>query len=355
MLPQPPQHAASTVDPPTFEVRVRRASMASTMKAAVNTRYGPPEVLEIREVPKPEPRAGEVLVKVYATTVSRTDCGMLRARPAFFRLFFFSGLFRPKRTILGMDFAGKIDTVGAGVGLFKPGERVFGLAPDGYGAHAEYLCIPETGAMAIMPATVGFDEVVVGEGALYANANLKALGLKSGQKILVYGASGAIGTAAVQLAKYYGAEVTAVVATRHLDLVKGLGADHVIDYTTRDFSRIGETFDCVLDAVGKTSFFHCRRLLKPDGVFATTDPLGYRRLNLLPLIWRLVTRRGRFLFPLPKDRISFVQFLGARMAGGEFHAVIDRKYPLQEIVEAYRYVETGQKTGIVVIDVASDE
>jgi len=163
--------------------------------------------------------------------------------------------------------------------------------------------------MAIMPTRARFDEVVAGEGALYANTNLQALGLKSGQKILIYGASGAIGTAAVQLAKFYGAEVTAVVATRHLDLAWSLGADHVIDYTTQDFSRIGETFDCVLDAVGKTSFFHCRRLLKPDGVFATTDPLGYRKLNLLPLIGRLVTRSGRFLFPLPKDRISFVQFL----------------------------------------------
>ena len=326
--------------------------MTMIMKAAVNTRYGSPEVVEIRDVPKPEPEAGEVLVKIYATTVSRTDCGMLRARPVFFRLFFFSGLLRPTRTILGMDYAGKIHTIGAGVTSFKPGDRVFGLAPDGYGAHAEYLCVPETSAMAIMPTRAKFDEVVAGEGALYANTNLRALGLKSGQKILIYGASGAIGTAAVQLAKFYGAEVTTVVATRHLDLAWSLGADHVIDYTTQDFSRIGETFDCVLDAVGKTSFFHCRRLLKPDGVFATTDPLGYRKLNLLPLVWRVVTRSGRFLFPLPKDRISFVQFLGARMAAGEFHAIVDRKYPLGEIAEAYRYVETGQKTGIVVIDVA---
>jgi NADPH:quinone reductase-like Zn-dependent oxidoreductase len=322
------------------------------MKAAVNTRYGSPEVLEIREVPKPEPEAGEVLVKVYTTTVSRTDCGMLRARPAFFRLFFFSGLFRPKRTILGMDFAGKIDTVGAGVASFKPGDRVFGLAPDGYGAHAEYLCMPETGAMAIMPAGAGFDEVVVGEGALYANANLQALGLKPGQKILVYGASGAIGTAAVQLAKSYGAEVTAVVATRHLDLATSLGADRVIDYTTEDFSRIGEIFDYVLDAVGKTSFFRCRGLLKPGGAFAATD-LGYR--NLLAMIWCQVARSKRFVFGLPKDRPSFVEFLRARVAAGEFRAVIDRKYPLEEIAEAYRYVETGQKTGIVVIDVAPDE
>jgi NADPH:quinone reductase-like Zn-dependent oxidoreductase len=208
--------------------------------------------------------------------------------------------------------------------------------------------------MALMPTGMRYDEAVVCEGALYANTNLEAFRLEPGSKILIYGASGAIGTAAVQLAKSYGAQVTAVVATQHLDLAKSLGADHVIDYTTQDFSRIGETFDCVLDAVGKTTYFHCRRLLKTDGVFAATD-FGYRNLNVPPLIWSAVIRSNRVVFPMPKSTMAFVHFLKGRMVAGEFRAVVDRKYPLEEIVEAYRYVETGQKTGIVVIDVIPDE
>ena len=318
------------------------------MKAVVCTRYGPPDVLEIRQVPKPEPKAGEVLVRVHATTVSRTDCGVLRAHPFFARLF--TGLLRPKHTILGMDFAGEVEAVGTGVSSLQPGERVFGMSPDGPGAHAEYLCVPEKGAIAAMPAGAGFDETVVCEGAWYANNCLKKLDLKPGHTILIYGASGAIGTAAVQLAKYYGAEVTAVVATRHLDLVKSLGADRAVDYTAEDFTRIGETFDFVFDAVGKTTYFRCRRLLKPSGVFAVTD-LGPGWQNIPLAIWSSITGSNRVVLPLPKDAEAFVDFLKARMEANEFRAVIDRAYPLEEIAEAYRYVETAQKTGIVVINV----
>ena len=318
------------------------------MKAAVNTRYGSPDVLEIRQVPKPEPGAGEILVRVHATTVSRTDCGALRAHPFFIR--FLNGLTRPKRTILGMDFAGEVEAVGAGVTLYAPGDRVFGLSPNGCGGHAEYLCLPETSAMASMPAGLRLDEAVVCEGALYADSNLRAFGLEPGHRILIYGASGAIGTAAVQLAKSYGAEVTAVVATRHMDLVKSLGADRAIDYTAQDFSRIGETFDFVLDAVGKTTYFRCRRLLEPNGVFAATD-LGPWSQNILLLMWSAITRSKRIVFPMPKSSKAFVNFLKARMEAHEFRAVIHRKYPLEAIVDAYRYVETEQKTGIVVINV----
>ncbi len=320
------------------------------MKAVVYTRYGSPDVLEIRQVPKPEPQANEVLVRVHATTVSRTDCGMLRGHPALFvRLTM--GLLRPKRPVLGMDFAGTIEAVGSGVTSFKLGERVFGMSPENFGAHAEYLCMPEEGTIAAMPLGFDFDEAVICEGAWYADTYLKNFELSRGQKILIYGASGAIGTAAVQLAKSYGAEVTAVVATRHLDLVKSLGADRAIDYTAEDFTRIDETFDCVLDAVGKTTFFRCRKLLGPRGVFSATD-LGPWWQNVLLSSWSSITRSNRVAFPMPKSSGAVIDFLKARMEARELHGVVDRRYPLDSIADAYRYVETAQKTGIVVIQVA---
>jgi NADPH:quinone reductase-like Zn-dependent oxidoreductase len=320
------------------------------MKAVINARYGSPNVLEIRQIPTPQPKAGEVLIKVHATTVSRTDCGMLRPHPFFVR--FVAGLLRPKLTILGMDFAGEVETVGAGVMALKQGDRVFGLSPDVYGAHAEYLCVPEKGAIATMPAGVGFSEAVVCEGAWYADTYLQAFRLKQGHKILIYGASGAIGTAAVQLAKSYGAEVTGVVATRHLDLVRTLGADRAVDYTAEDFTQIGDAFDVVFDAVGKTTFFRCRRLLKPEGIFAATD-LGPWCQNPLLVIWSSITGSHRVIFPLPQSSKAkaFVESLKTRIVVGEFHPVIDRAYPLESIADAYRYVETKRKTGIVVINV----
>jgi len=320
------------------------------MRAVLNTRYGSPDVLEIRQVPKPEPKAGEILVRVHTTTVNRTDCGMLRPHPFFARLFI--GLRRPKRTVLGMDFAGEVEAVGAGVTLFKLRERVFGMSPGAFGAHAEYICVPEEGAIAVMPAGARFDEAVVCEGAWYADTCLKKFGLRRGHRILIYGASGAIGTAAVQLAKSNGAEVTAVVAARHLDLVKTLGADRTVDYTAGDFTKIGETFDFVLDAVGKTTFLRCRRLLTTGGVFGATD-LGPWCQSLLLAIWSSVTGSNRVVIPLPRRRSikEFVTSLQKRMEAGEFRAIIDRRYPLEAIADAYRYVEKGQKTGIVVINV----
>ncbi|MCL5734058.1 MAG: NAD(P)-dependent alcohol dehydrogenase [Actinobacteria bacterium] len=322
------------------------------MKAAVNTRYGSPDVIQIREVPKPTLRRGEVLIKVHATTVSRTDCGQLRAHPFFIRLI--TGLVRPRRTILGTDFSGEIEAVGEGVVSFTPGDRVFGLTPGGYGGHAEYLSLPEDGPIAAMPSGLGFDDVVVGEGAWYADTYLQAFGLGPGHNILIYGASGAIGAAAVQLAKYYGAEVTAVVAAPHVGLARSLGADRVIDFTAEDFTKIGDKFDFVMDAVGKTTFFRCRKVMKPEGVFAAAD-LGPHNQNVLLLLWAAVTRSKRIIFPLPKARKGFVEFLRERLEAGEFRAVIDRKYPLEGIVEAYRYVETGKKTGIVVIQLTPND
>ncbi len=322
------------------------------MKAAVNNRYGSPDVLTIRDLPRPEPETGEILVKVHSTTVSRTDSCALRAHPFFVRPY--TGLLRPKRKVLGLDFAGTVELVGKGVTKFTPGARVFGLTPGGYGAHAEYVCLPEDGAISTMPSGKRFDEVVVCEGAWYANTYLRKFNLKPGHKILIYGASGAIGTSAVQLSKIYGAEVTAVVSTPHLDLARRLGADHVVDYTAEDFTQIGETFDFVLDAVGKTSFLQCRPLLKPEGVFSATD-LGPWWQNVFLSIWSSLTGSGRVILPMPHSSQSFIEFLKIRIEAGEYHAVIDRKYLFCDIADAYRYVETEQKAGIVVIEVVPED
>jgi NADPH:quinone reductase-like Zn-dependent oxidoreductase len=249
------------------------------MKAAVITRYGSPDVVKIGRVPKPAPTAGEALIRVHAATVNRTDCGELRPHPFFARVFY--GLGRPKRTIFGLDFAGEVEAVGAGTTSLELGDRVFGMCPSrSNGAQAEYFCMPETGPIASMPDGIPYEEAVVCEGAFYADAGLRKLGLGPGHEILIYGASGAIGAAALQLAKYYGAQVTAVVATRHLDLVRRLGADRAVDYTTGELAQLDRRFDFVLDAVGKMTIFQWRGLLKPDGVFAATD-LGPWSQNLL--------------------------------------------------------------------------
>lgn len=322
------------------------------MKAVVNERYGSPDILEIREIPTPEPQAGEILVRVHATTVSRTDSCALRAHPFFVRPL--TGLLRPKRTVLGLDFAGTVEAVGKGVVKFEQGDRVFGLTPGGYGAHAEYVCLSADSAVSVMPPAKRFHEVVVCEGAWYANTYLKKFNLRPGHKILIYGASGAIGTSAIQLSKIYGANVIAVVSTPHLDLARRLGADRVVDYTAEDFTKIGDSFDFVLDAVGKTSFFRCRPLLKREGVFAATD-LGPWWQNVILAIWSSLTGTGRVVFPTPRRDPSFLEFLKARIQAGEFRAVIDRKYPLRNIADAYRYVETEQKVGIVVIEVVPED
>jgi len=320
------------------------------MKAAVITRYGSPDVIKILDAPKPTPAADEVLVRVHAATVTRTDCGELRAHPYFSRLFY--GLRRPNRMIFGIDFAGEVEAVGVAAAAFKLRDRVFGMCPSRKnGAQAEYVAVPER-LVASMPARARFDEAVVCEGAFYATVVLQRIVLKAGQSILIYGASGAIGTALVQLAKSAGAAVTAVVAARQLELVKTLGADRVLDYTAEDFTDLGERFDFVVDAVGKTSFFRCRRLLKPGGVFAATD-LGPWWQNLALMMWSSISGRNRVVIAAPRRIDGFVASLKTLMEAGQFRAIIDRKYPLAAIADAYRYVETGQKVGIVVIDVAA--
>lgn len=321
------------------------------MKAAYADRYGSPEVLSIRDVPRPEPQTGEVRVRVHATTVSRTDCGNLRGRPLFARAF--TGLVRPKHPVLGLDFAGVVDGVGEGVTEYVQGDRVFGIAPGGVGGHAEYLCAPEDGSIALLPEGVRFTEAVVCEGIWYAKTYVDAFELGPGHRLMVYGASGAIGTSAVQLAKAHGAEVTAVVDTRHIELARTLRADRVVDYTAEDYTRVDDSLDFVLDAVGKADYFEARKLLKPEGAFSAAD-FGPRSQNLLLWLVSPLMRSRRFMFPLPKQPRAAVKTAATMLERGELRAVVDRIHTLEEIVSAYRYVETGQKTGIVVVEVTPE-
>jgi NADPH:quinone reductase-like Zn-dependent oxidoreductase len=320
------------------------------MKAATIARYGSPGVIEVRDVPTPAPGPDEVLVRVHATTVNRTDCGEL-LHPTLIRLLI--GAAGSRRNILGMDFAGTVEGVGAAAGLFKPGDRVFGMCPfRNDGAHAEYFCMRETGAIAPMPSNLRFDQAVICEGAFYAHPTIEHFALRPGHRILIYGASGAIGTAALQLAKSRGAEVVAVVAGRHLGLARSLGADLAVDYTTDEFARLGRTFDFVLDAVGKLGIGRWRRWLKPEGIFAATDR-GPWSQNLALVLWSAVTRSGRVVVPLPKrgSGKAFVTALREMIEAGRFVPVIDRTYPLAAIADAYRYVQTGEKAGVVVIEI----
>ena len=320
------------------------------MKAIIHTRYGPPEVLQLAEVPKPTPKENEVLVKVHATTVNRTDCGFRSAE--YFISRFFSGLFRPKNQILGNEFAGEIAAVGKAVKLFQPGEKVFGYNDITFGAHAEYLVLAEDGPIATMPANLTYAEAApITEGGHYALCDIRAAKVSPGQKVLVNGATGAIGSAAVQLCRYFGAEVTAVCATPHLELVKSLGAKTVIDYTKEDFTKMGDRFDFVFDAVGKSSFGKCKPILKSNGIYISTE-LGKGGQNpFLALITPLLGGK-KLLFPLPTISKQDVLFLKELVESGQFKPVIDRKYSLEQMVEAAKYVETGQKTGNVVIKVS---
>lgn len=317
------------------------------MKAAVYTRYGPPEVVRLTEVPTPVPKDQELLVKVYCSTVNRTDSGFRSAE--YFVSRFWSGLFRPKYTILGCEFSGVIEGIGKGVRTFKVGDRIFGFNDQTFGGHGEYLIIAETAAIATMTPSMSFEEAAaLTEGAHYALCNIRAAKVAAGQNVLVYGATGAIGSAAVQLLKSRGAHITAVCNTRNVELVKSLGADKVIDYQTQDFTQIKDRFSFIFDAVGKSSFRQCKPLLTPRGIYISTE-LGKNGENIF---WALLTPLGRgkrLLFPLPAISKDDVIYLRDLFEKGEYRPVIDRLYSLEEIVEAYKYVETGQKTGNVIL------
>ena len=317
------------------------------MRAAINTEYGPPEVVKLQEVEKPVPKENEVLIKVYAATVNRTDCGFRSADYLITRLF--SGLRRPKFQTLGNEFAGVIEAIGPEVKLFAVGDKVFGYNDKRCGAHAEYLTMGAQDAIATMPRNWSFEQAApLCEGAHYALCDIRAAKVKSGQNMLVYGATGAIGSAAVQLGKFFGATVTAVCNTPNVALVKSLGADVVIDYTQQNFTKTDQAFDFVFDACGKSSFAACKPLLTKNGIYISTE-LGYRGANIFLALLTPLLGGKKVLFPIPTMTQADVILLKELAEAGHFKPVVDRQYPLEKIVEAYRYVEAGQKIGNVVL------
>lgn len=314
------------------------------MKAMIHNKFGPPEVLQLAEIDKPVPKDNEILIRLYASAVTKEEPDF-RAAPGF------NGLLKPRNPVLGEEFSGEIEAVGKDVTRFKPGDQVYGI--DSFGAHAEYKCISADKAVVLKPTNISFEEA-----AALPNGLLTALpflrdkgGIKSGQKVLINGASGSVGTAGVQLAKYFGAEVIGVCSTTNLEMVRSLGADNAIDYTQEDFTQNGETYDIIFDTVGKLSFSRCRDSLTQDGIYLTTVP------NLPVLLSSLRRGKGRgkrmgFLaagMRSPGDKAKDLALLTEPVEAGEIKAVIDRRYPLEELAEAHRYVKTGRKKGNVVI------
>jgi NADPH:quinone reductase-like Zn-dependent oxidoreductase len=325
------------------------------MRAVVYDRYGPPDVLRLEDVARPVPKDDEVIVRVRATAVTRADCATREANRRsgpFVGLISrsISGFRRPNQRILGTEFAGEVAAVGVAVSEFAIGDRVFGSSGLRFGAHAEFICMRESARIAHMPVGMTFeDAAAVCDGGLNALWCLRQANVQKGQRLLIYGASGAIGTAAVQLGKHFGANITAVCSTKNVDLVRSLGADRVIDYTREDFTKNGQTYDGIFDAVGKHSFMRCRGSLTPAGRYLATD--GLRNLILAPWTSRTGGKKVVFSIP-PRYTKQDVLFLKELIEGGRYRAVVDRSYPLEDVIDATRYVETEQKVGNVVLTIS---
>ncbi len=319
------------------------------MRAIVYKAYGPPEVAQLKELPKPSIKDHEVLIKVHCSTVNRTDSGFRSAE--YFVSRFWSGLFKPKFPVLGCEFAGVIEATGKNISTYKKGDKVFGFNDQTFGGHAEYVVMPENAAMALIPEQHSFEQAAaLTEGSHYALVDIQAAKVQAGQNVMVYGATGAIGSAAVQLLKHFGAHVTAVANTKNVALVKSLGADVVIDYQTEDFTQTKTRFDFIFDAVGKSSFGQCKPLLKEKGIYISTE-LGKNGENIWLALLTPLRGRKKLLFPLPTITKNDVEFLGELAQQGKFKPVIDRSFTMEQIVEAYRYVESGQKTGNVILKI----
>ncbi len=326
------------------------------MKAIIYEKYGPPEVLELKEVEKPTPKDNEVLIKVYATTVTLYDCNCRSCTaPTGFRLIqrIAYGIRKPKKPILGTELAGEIVSAGKNVKLFRKDDQVFGYLGMSLGAYVEYICLPEDGVVAIKPTNMSYEEAAaVQQGALTALFFLRQTNIQSGQKVLIFGASGGVGLFAVQLAKHFGAEVTGVCSTTKLELVKSLGADKVIDYTKEDFTKNGETYDIIFDTVGKSSVSRSKKSLKKKGFYLFTT---FGLPKLFQILWLKMTSSKKVIIGLLEERTEGLIFLKELIETGKIKSVIDRSYPFEQTTEAHKYVETGQKKGQVVITLVQND
>jgi NADPH:quinone reductase-like Zn-dependent oxidoreductase len=318
------------------------------MKAIICAKYGLPDVLRLEEVEKPVPKDNEVRIRMHAAVVTPADCSFRRADPFMVRLVY--GLTKPKNPILGVELAGVIESAGKAVNMFKEGDQVFGISTKTFGAHAEYKCLPEDVPLTIKPANLTYEEAAgVCDGALTALIFLRDTAkIQAGQKVLINGASGSVGSYAVQLAKYFGAEVTGVCSTANVELVKSLGADKVIDYTRDDFTQGGPVYDVIFDAVGKNSFPRCKGALKQSGIYLSTVPAPALMLHIL---WTSISgsKKAKFVAAGLKQSKGNLLFLKELIEAGKLKPFIDRSYPLEQTAEAHRYVETGHKKGNVII------
>ncbi|MBC7877612.1 MAG: NAD(P)-dependent alcohol dehydrogenase [Anaerolineales bacterium] len=334
------------------------------MKAITYTEYGAPDVLQLQEVGKPTPKDNELLIRVHAVSVNVGDIWARNFKaitPGKFsmpgllwlpaRMYF--GFSKPKVNILGSEFAGQIESVGKDVKSFKLGDQVFGYRGQSMGANAEYLCVPENGLVAVKPANMTYEEAaVVPYGALTALNLLRKVNIQPGQKVLINGASGGIGSAAVQLAKYYGAEVTGVCGTPRMEFVKSLGADKVIDYTKEDFTKNGETYDLIFDIMNKSSFAKCKNSLKEKGIYLLAS---FKMKQLFQMLWTSMVGGKKVICALSGEKTEDLLFIKELVETGKIKSIIDKRYPLEQTAEAHRYIENGYKRGNVIITLKNDK
>jgi len=328
-------------------------SFAIQMKAVIHSKYGPPEVLKVAEIETPIPKSGEMLIRIHAATVNRTDTATLRGKPLLMRLY--SGLVKPNKRSLGTDFAGEVVQIGKDVKTQKVGDRVFGFDDQGLKSHAEYMTFPEKEAVALIPEKTSYKEAVASiEGAHYAINAINKVKLKEGDKILVNGVTGAIGYAAIQLLLNKGYHLTAVCGTENIELIKSLGVEEVVDYKLTDFTKLGKKYNYVFDLVGKNSFWNCRKVLEPRGIYISSE-LGKFGANIFYTLFTPIFMGKKVRFPYPSKRLASVLIIQKMLEQKTFKPLIDREYTMENIVEAFKYVESGNKVGNVILRIQSGD